>query len=311
MTFDPSDPMPGVYTGVPIEQYQQGPGVSRSSLKMIGESPAAWRHAQDNPRKTTRAMDFGTALHYAVLEPEEFEARVVDTEANPMPKKDFTLKSFGTREEYDAAMDDLERAKAEWEVNARGKVALSTEQYRRCLQARDFVKTKKGPKVALQEGTVETSIYWEDHASGELVKARPDFVRPEFIVDLKTIRSLDDATVQRSIEDYAYHVQGAMCRWGLMQATGAIDALPFYLLLVQAAPAQNLDMRLVRVDELWLSRGERLFQKWLKTYAECKASGDWPGYADRGVTECAMPGWLVKREEEEDDQDAKRNRGAA
>ena len=53
---------------------------------------------------------------------------------------------------------------------------------------------------------------WKDEDSGLIVKARPDVLHDNMIVDLKTIRDASVHSYQRDMVDGWYHVQGAMIR---------------------------------------------------------------------------------------------------
>jgi PDDEXK-like uncharacterized protein DUF3799 len=63
---------PGVYRDVPFDHYFAWNNVSKHQLDSLARSPAHYRAALEQPRKRTAAMVFGTAVHAAVLEPEEF-----------------------------------------------------------------------------------------------------------------------------------------------------------------------------------------------------------------------------------------------
>lgn len=64
---------PGIYRGIPNDQYHHGVGISKSGLDLVRKSPAHYRAvvtaANDNERKSTPAQAIGTALHMIVLEP--------------------------------------------------------------------------------------------------------------------------------------------------------------------------------------------------------------------------------------------------
>lgn len=65
---------PGVYEGIPNAEYHGGPGISKSGLDLVHRSPMHY-HAvvtAANDRTPTPAQEIGTAVHMAILEPEEF-----------------------------------------------------------------------------------------------------------------------------------------------------------------------------------------------------------------------------------------------
>src|SRR5690554_7240947 len=72
MTIEP----PCFIEGMPNEVYHSHPeGVSSSGLKLVERSPAHYRYQA--ARAPSRAMEIGTAIHTALLEPERFAADYV------------------------------------------------------------------------------------------------------------------------------------------------------------------------------------------------------------------------------------------
>lgn len=65
---------PGVYEGIPNAEYHGGPGISKSGLDLVHRSPMHYNAVvtADNDRTPTPAQEIGTAVHMAILEPEEF-----------------------------------------------------------------------------------------------------------------------------------------------------------------------------------------------------------------------------------------------
>lgn len=65
---------PGVYEGIPNSEYHSGPGISKSGLDLVHRSPMHYNAVvtSANDRTPTPAQEIGTAVHMAILEPEEF-----------------------------------------------------------------------------------------------------------------------------------------------------------------------------------------------------------------------------------------------
>lgn len=65
---------PGVYEGISNAEYHGGPGISKSGLDLVHRSPMHYNAVvtADNDRTPTPAQEIGTAVHMAILEPEEF-----------------------------------------------------------------------------------------------------------------------------------------------------------------------------------------------------------------------------------------------
>ncbi|EGU6901510.1 exonuclease VIII [Salmonella enterica] len=75
----PDDIQPGIYYDIPNEAYHAGPGVSKSQLDDIVDTPAIylWRKNAPVDTEKTKSLDTGTAFHCRVLEPEEFSKRFI------------------------------------------------------------------------------------------------------------------------------------------------------------------------------------------------------------------------------------------
>lgn len=65
---------PGVYEGIPNAEYHGGPGISKSGLDLVHRSPMHYQAVVTaaNDHTPTPAQEIGTAVHMAILEPEEF-----------------------------------------------------------------------------------------------------------------------------------------------------------------------------------------------------------------------------------------------
>ncbi|ECA5251921.1 exonuclease VIII, partial [Salmonella enterica subsp. enterica serovar Lomalinda] len=75
----PDDIQPGIYYDIPNEAYHAGPGVSKSQLDDIADTPAIylWRKNAPVDTEKTKTLDTGTAFHCRILEPEEFSKRFI------------------------------------------------------------------------------------------------------------------------------------------------------------------------------------------------------------------------------------------
>jgi len=72
---------PGIYYGLPNDDYHGGPGTNKGLLDVVARSPlhakALLDRANDDRPEPTPAMQLGTALHTLVLEPEAFADQYV------------------------------------------------------------------------------------------------------------------------------------------------------------------------------------------------------------------------------------------
>lgn len=270
---------PGIYPRVPHDEYLADPALSRSKLRVLIEG-TPMDFAAGLEIEETDAMRRGTALHMAVLEPDRF-----DDEYLPMP-------DFGDRR-----FKETKLAEKRWrEENGDAlltRMPIPVEEYRLADDAARVVRRKRGPATALREGSSEVSMWWDQH--GLPCKARCDFASPSrgLVCDIKSTTSLDDRAVIRSLTDHFAAMQAAMFNAAHYALTGS--GVACYLLLVRLK--RPVDMRLVHITEPWISYGEAQFMRALAIYRGCVASGEWQGWAERGVTEVLAPQWVTNTTE--------------
>ena len=65
----------GIYPNISNEDYHASEGISKSGLDMINKSPASyiWQKSAPTDDSKTGPLDFGTAFHCLLLEPDEFK----------------------------------------------------------------------------------------------------------------------------------------------------------------------------------------------------------------------------------------------
>src|SRR5512135_1063816 len=122
---------PGVYAAMSLSAYHAAPGLSKSDLDLIARSPAHWKYGQ---REETLAMRLGTAVHAAVLEPNQWERGY--------------LRATGRR-----------KANLDTDPN---RTVLSADEWETCQHLRDAVWNHPTCQDLLSEGTAEGSAWWLD-----------------------------------------------------------------------------------------------------------------------------------------------------
>ena len=96
-----------------------------------------------------------------------------------------------------------------------------------------------------------------------------------------------------------YHVQDALYRRLSRELVGPeADRMIF---VVQDKDAPYLTA-VVELDEYYRALGEQRLAKAIRLFAECQASGTWPGYGDDLIT-LHPPKWALRDIEDESDED--------
>lgn len=162
----PDDIQPGIYYDIPNEAYHAGPGVSKSQLDDIADTPAIylWRKNAPVDTEKTKTLDTGTAFHCRVLEPEEFSKRFIIA-------PEFNRRTSAGKEEEKTFLEECART---------GRTVLTAEEGRKIeLMYQSVMALPLGQWLVESAGYAESSVYWEDPETGILCRCRPDKIIPE------------------------------------------------------------------------------------------------------------------------------------
>ncbi|WP_244208770.1 PD-(D/E)XK nuclease-like domain-containing protein [Xenorhabdus ehlersii] len=235
--------------------------MSKSQLDIIDQAPAEliWQRTAPVDEEKIKSLDIGTALHCLLLEPDEFGKRFAIE-----PKLDRRTKTG--KEEAE-----------EFSLNNKDKIILTQEESRKLLIMRDSAMAHPIAKWCLEAtGTTESSIYWEDVATGVLCRSRPDKLIADhhWIVDVKSTADID--RFDRTFYDYRYHVQDAFYSDGYKALTGQLPTFIF-LAVSTTVNCGRYPVRTYIMTERAKSAGRAAYQRNLATYAECLKTNEWPG----------------------------------
>lgn len=205
----------GIYFNMTDEEYHSLPCLNRSTMEevVIGDEQAAYS-SYLNPDKPvnnpTPAMELGTAIHSAVLEPDDFghlyikKPEVEDYQDKIIFKGNDDFKAFfknvgekvsGTKAELIQRISPyIGEEHLIWEnvltdFNAQvscGKRALSSDNFEVVEGIMDSINKRPKIREILSKGYSEVTIIWRDEETGILCKCRLDYVRPEAIGELKS-----------------------------------------------------------------------------------------------------------------------------
>lgn len=296
MTHFPDPPEPGIYPDIPDGAYHRHGSVSKSTLKLLVDgTPLECRNYMEHGINETDAVNQGTAVELAVLDPDRFEREVVVRPAFSGADAPPEFRGEGARARV-----------AEWKEANAGKLQIPQSAYDRAVAAGAMARSKKGPKTALRAGTIQLSLLWPDDETELWCRARPDFALLEgepdrrVFVDIKVSSGaagadpLSDKAIRTHLIDKGAAMQAAMFTEGYFRITGE-PAPTCYLLVVSGSGP--LDMRLVHVGNDWLEYGEVSFRRAIRRFAKCSETNTWPGYAEQGVTSVNFPDWLRNQTE--------------
>lgn len=257
---------------MPSADYHAHPAVSKSVLDKLARSPLHARAYLDGTRdEPTAAMNFGTALHTAVLEPRRFadEYHVFEGER----------RTKAGKEAYELLL-------------ATGATILSRADFDAVLAMELSIRQHPVAGQLLQDkdGIAEPSVFWQHPTTGLECKCRPDWWLQGggIVVDLKTTEDASPAGFARSIAQYRYHVQAAH------YMTGTQAKMFFFVAVEKKAPYA---VAVYELDADALQTGHKLRERDLDQYASCVEFGTWPGYPAE-IQTLSLPKWATTGSEE-------------
>ncbi|EEZ1117641.1 exodeoxyribonuclease VIII [Escherichia coli] len=263
---------PGIYYGISNENYHAGPGVSKSQLDDIADTPALYLWRKDAPVDTTKTktLDLGTAFHCRVLEPEEFSNRFIVA-------PEFNRRTNAGKEEEKAFL---------MECASTGKTVITAEEGRKIeLMYQSVMALPLGQWLVESAGHAESSIYWEDPETGILCRCRPDKIIPEFhwIMDVKT--TADIQRFKTAYYDYRYHVQDAFYSDGYEAQFGV---QPTFVFLVASTTVEcgRYPVEIFMMGEEAKLAGQQEYHRNLRTLADCLNTDEWPA-----IKTLSLPRW--------------------
>lgn len=218
---------PGIYFGLPEDEYHADPSLSTSGIKLLLEGcEQYWHESWMNPyRPALEKKDClarGSLWHCRILEPENFETKYIKAPSlgelelegyevletigqmrKWLERNNFNgFKRAGSHAEYVAAVQtaikvlpafdaqpylyDLER-KQLIEDNPTATVIWSEEIWESMIAAERAIMAHPYFCKVFQGGMSEVSIFWVDDQSGIPMKCRIDKLKPNAILDYKTL----------------------------------------------------------------------------------------------------------------------------
>jgi len=213
----------GIYTDLSSEDYHNDKDtLSRSALMDFDRSPYTYWAKHLNPDRPeqdkTPLMELGSAFHSLILEPHLFEKEyIVMAELMKLPKVGL-LRDLG-RPEYekqkfmrDSVAKQNKDIEEEFLIKSESKKVLTPDVYKTLLAMRDKLNSNQKAIDLIRDSRIENSFFWRDEHSGLMLKARPDILHENMIVDLKTCSDASPRAFQNEMVKYGYHIQGAMIR---------------------------------------------------------------------------------------------------
>lgn len=259
---------PSYITDMPADVYHSHNSISNSGLRLVDRSAAHYKYAPK--RESTRAMVIGSALHMAVLEPDEFCKTYIQTLATDRRSKEYQIYS----DEYG------------------DNRVLTLRESKHVEGIRDSLWSKFGELLSLP-GHNELSGFSIDPETGVVCRHRFDKLTTTGIaIDLKTTLDGRNDAFSRSIQAYSYHVQCAFYQDQFSWITD--NELNDFLFLVVESDSPYA-AKMYRLNQESIGIGRSIYRKSLNEFAKCKESGIWPAYECDEIEEISIPEWALNQ----------------
>ena len=249
-----------IHFDMPYAEYRAHQALGSTDLKNILRSPAHFRHARLN-QKSSKALDFGRAVHSYLLERDTF----------------FNVFAVEPEGLLNKAKNPW---KAEWDkfkamCKEENKTVLAQEDWHAVKGIAHSIKTHKWASKIMERSRFEVSAF------NDKLKARADILSDAFIFDLKTC--LDIREFLRDIQKHQYYMQGADYHDVFQSADGRYRKFG-WIACEKEAP---FCIKVFVANEDMIEMGRREYKAALEIYERCVANNEWPGYED-GIEELEL-----------------------
>lgn len=275
---------PGIYRMTADEYHADPvPGGSLSSSgarRILERCPAIYQYEREHGQGPKRVFDIGHAAHRLVL-------------GEGADIAEIKYDSYLTK----AAKADRDAARFD------GKTPLLTKEYQQVEAMAAALRRHPiaGPLFTPGEGVAEQALFWMDGPSGITRRALVDWTKHRangrrILADYKTAADASLPGIARAVAEHGYHQQAAWYIDGAIALDlGDEDTVFVFVFQEKTAPYLVTVTEIARDD---IRRGREKNRRAIETYAECTASGHWPGYHD-GVAITSQPVWAQLRHDEE------------
>lgn len=237
--------------------------VSSSGIKSFQKSPAHFQASKNYVRKPSKALDLGTLIHCAVLEPEKFKKTYThfDGDKRTNAYKDFSnlhpTKKIVSSEDYFLAIELVEQI---------AKHDVASNLLSGCL--------------------MEKTILFTDEETGLGCKSRFDAINVEkgLIVDLKTTEDARPWNFASSCAKYDYHIQQAFYTMAAHSIGMKVDDFVF----IAVEKERPYGIGCYRLSKIDVEQAHMIVRTSLHGFKKCIEDNSWPSYTSQ-IVELELP----------------------
>lgn len=252
----------GILEGISNHDYHKElQAVSKSDLDLVAKAPFIYKQKIDGlySFEETDAMNLGSLVHTAILEPELLGEYMSDAQ--------FLEHGSRTTKGYKNAVDMFKMLN-------KGVKIVKKEDFDTLEHIKNEISNNKLVQSLLSDGKAEQTVVWNE--DGLDMKCRPDYMREwegkTMAIDIKTTK--DARQFERAIANFRYHVQAAHYTSGLI----SILKKPVLFLFVVLETKYPYGSRIIALDDATMELGNRVRLEDLETLRNCINTNHWPKY---------------------------------
>lgn len=238
MADAPTTPEPGIYLGMPEDEYFAAPALGSSDMKALYIDPESWwwekrpeSPLREEAERDPNAVKLGKAVHMALLEgldkyrahyaikPDRrnYPGALETVEQMKAWLRERELKVGGNRPQLIERILDEDPTALVWDAIVeqvlQGRTDLTRQQDARIQLTRRFIERDEELVKLLDPGLSEVSVFWKDKTTGALMRARFDRLSVFGPSDLKSFTRRRNARpltgALRRAADEQWHIQVA------------------------------------------------------------------------------------------------------
>lgn len=257
---------PGIYKDLKQEIYNNINALNNSKLWQANKSPAHFKLALDGKIiiNNTKALDFGTALHAALLYGDNFLDHV------SILNRKYDKRNKEDKAEYNAI---------KFFADQKNKVLISKQDSKNIKKIIDNIKKNEFANNLLfkdisDNAENELTIVWNDSFFPVLKKGRIDrlltFPNKAVIVDVKS--TADASETQKSIEKYGYANQAVHYIEGIKELLN-IEEVYFFFVFIDKDTLKPL---VVELNDDYLKYSYSRYRELLEISYNCIQNDNFP-----------------------------------
>lgn len=303
------------------EELKHLPRLSPSAIAEFLESPAHYLAYKNRQKKETKAMDEGTIIHMACLEPEKFDSMYL-----PIPQKDqfpnmlYTVEDI--QKELTAKGIEFKKAAKKPELIAlvkqsipgvqvwdeylesysSGKELLSADLYEACIKLREKLAARPFESKFLAAATKEQRVWWL-HPKGVIISMKADAYAMDLgkdkninaVGDIKKVQSVNTRSIGYEMQDAHNPMKAALYADGLSMIFGKVFNYFCFIYVTAKAP---WSIKNVTLNEGQLDAGRQLYEAAIDAWLVCYKNNHWPDECEE-VINWTEPPYFFKNTEDE------------